>query len=61
MNPYSGIEWPKVRPGRRVVGMSAVLLPFALDRSIDWQGFASLVRRTVQAGLKPAVNMDTGF
>ena len=61
MNPDSGIEWPKVRPGRRVVGMSAVLLPFALDGSIDWQGFASLVRRTVQAGLKPAVNMDTGF
>jgi dihydrodipicolinate synthase/N-acetylneuraminate lyase len=61
MKPDSGIGWPTVRPGRRVVGMSAVLLPFHLDGSIDWEGFASLVKRTVQSGLKPAVNMDTGF
>ena len=51
MKPDSGIEWPKVRPGRRVVGMSAVLLPFHLDGSIDWEGFASLVKRSVQSGL----------
>lgn len=55
------ISWPQVRPGRRIVAMSAVLLPFMPDGSIDWQGFASLVERTVKAGLKPAVNMDTGF
>ena len=59
MNPP--LSWPQTRPGRTITGMSAVLLPFLADGSIDWDGFASLVERTVKAGLIPAVNMDTGF
>ena len=48
-------------PGRKPLGMSAVLLPFNPDGSIDWQGFEAHVARTVEAGLVPAVNMDTGY
>ena len=57
----SPFSWPQIRPGRTITGMSAVLLPFSADGTIDWAGFASLVERTVKAGLVPAVNMDTGF
>lgn len=55
------LSWPQIQPGRTITGMSAVLLPFLADGSIDWDGFAGLVERTVKAGLIPAVNMDTGF
>ena len=48
-------------PKRKPLGMSAVLLPFHADGSIDWQGFEAHVARTVEAGLVPAVNMDTGY
>lgn len=41
--------------------MSAVLLPFTHDNTIDWAGFAAHVERTAAAGLVPAVNMDTGY
>ena len=41
--------------------MSAVLLPFDGDGAVDWPGFEALLRGTVQAGLVPAVNMDTGY
>jgi dihydrodipicolinate synthase/N-acetylneuraminate lyase len=50
-----------LRPGRRISGISAILLPFLPDGSIDYRGFASHVLRTAEAGLVPAVNMDTGF
>ena len=50
-----------IRPRRRIEGFSAILLPFLTNGEVDWPGFASHVRRTVQAGLGPAVNMDTGF
>jgi dihydrodipicolinate synthase/N-acetylneuraminate lyase len=40
--------------------MSAILLPFA-NGEIDWRGFAGHVARTADAGLIPAVNMDTGY
>jgi dihydrodipicolinate synthase/N-acetylneuraminate lyase len=46
---------------RPILGMSAVLLPFTADRAVDWLGFESLLARTVEAGLVPAVNMDTGY
>jgi dihydrodipicolinate synthase/N-acetylneuraminate lyase len=52
---------PPIRPGRTITGMSAVLLPFTDDGAIDWPGFEAHVARTVDAGLVPAVNMDTGF
>ncbi|MBX2852898.1 MAG: dihydrodipicolinate synthase family protein [Phycisphaeraceae bacterium] len=50
-----------VVPRRTPVGVSAVLLPFHADGSIDWTGFEAHVARTVEAGLAPAVNMDTGY
>src|SRR4051812_4835417 len=46
---------------RPVLGMSAVLLPFTVGGAVDWPGFEALVARTVEAGLVPAVNMDTGY
>src|ERR1700674_5790484 len=49
-----------LRPRRRITGMSAILLPFA-GGAIDWRAFASHVARTADAGLIPAVNMDTGY
>jgi dihydrodipicolinate synthase/N-acetylneuraminate lyase len=49
------------RPGRTIVGMAAVLLPFDESGAIDWGGLARHVDRTLAAGLVPAVNMDTGF
>ena len=51
----------RVRPGRRITGMSAILLPFLADGAIDWPGFDAHVARTATAGLVPAVNMDTGY
>ncbi|WP_241432179.1 dihydrodipicolinate synthase family protein [Ilumatobacter nonamiensis] len=41
--------------------MSAILLPFLTDGSIDWAAFEAHVSRTSDAGLTPAVNMDTGY
>ena len=52
---------PTVRPGRAIVGISAVLLPFTSDGDVDWAAFASLLERTVAVGITPAVNMDTGY
>lgn len=50
-----------IRPRRTITGMSAILLPMQNARDIDWQGFDSHTRRTLDAGLVPAINMDTGF
>jgi dihydrodipicolinate synthase/N-acetylneuraminate lyase len=50
-----------LRPRRRIVGMSAILLPFTDDGGVDWDGFTGHVLRTARAGLTPAVNMDTGY
>lgn len=50
-----------IRPRRRVTGASAILLPFAADGAIDWHAFSAHVVRTADAGLIPAVNMDTGY
>ena len=41
--------------------MSAVLLPFDADGSIAWDAFAAGIVRTADAGLVPAVNMDTSY
>jgi dihydrodipicolinate synthase/N-acetylneuraminate lyase len=41
--------------------MSAILLPFEPGGGIDWPGFEAHVTRTADAGLIPAVNMDTGY
>ena len=50
-----------LRPRRRIEGFSAILLPFLANGDVDWPGFAAHTRRTVEAGLGPAVNMDTGY
>ncbi len=51
----------RIRAGRSITGMSAILLPFTEAGRIDWDGFEAHVARTAQAGLTPAVNMDTGY
>jgi dihydrodipicolinate synthase/N-acetylneuraminate lyase len=56
LNPLSLLT-----PGRTITGISAILLPFNADGAIDWDGFCAHVARTAQAGLTPAVNMDTGY
>src|SRR3954447_11886873 len=50
-----------LRPRRKIVGMSAILLPYDDRGRIDWDGFRAHVARTFAAGLVPAVNMDTGY
>ncbi len=50
-----------IRPHREISGISAILLPFNDDYTIDWDGLAQHIRRTADAGLTPAVNMDTGY
>ena len=52
---------PPLRPGRRIDGIAAVLLPFGADDRPDWPTYRALVERTYAAGLTPAVNMDTGY
>ena len=52
---------PAEQPGRAIVGMSAVLLPHTEAGAIDWPAVEAHVERTVDAGLTPAVNMDTGY
>ena len=51
----------RIKTRRRIDGNSAILLPFKEDGSPDYDGLAGHVRRTVEAGLTPAVNMDTGY
>lgn len=50
-----------LRPRRKILGMSAILLPYLADHSVDWSSFDRHVERTLAAGLVPAVNMDTGY
>lgn len=49
------------RPCRKITGMSAILLPFDASGQADWGCFSQHVERTFNAGLTPAVNMDTGY
>lgn len=46
---------------RKITGMSAILLPLFDDGSVDWDSLRNHIGRTVEAGLSPAVNMDTGY
>jgi len=50
-----------LRPRRKIIGISAVLLPFTSSSEIDWAAFTSHLTRTLDVGLTPAVNMDTGY
>ena len=47
--------------GRKVTGMAAMLLPFDDAGRIAEDAYATCFRETVDAGLTPAVNMDTGY
>ncbi len=51
----------RLRSGRQVHGISAVLLPYTREGRIDWEAFEAHLARTRGAGLDVAVNMDTGF
>jgi dihydrodipicolinate synthase/N-acetylneuraminate lyase len=46
---------------RPIEGLAAVLLPFDGEGRIDYDSFVRHLVFTVQAGLTPAVNMDTGY
>ena len=46
---------------RPIEGLSAIFLPFDQAGRIDFDGFARHLTCTADAGLTPAVNMDTGF
>jgi len=50
-----------IRPRRKIAGISAILLPFLEDGSVDWPSFERHVARTADVSLTPAVNMDTGY
>ncbi len=50
-----------LRKNRSITGMSAVLLPFESNGEIDWRSYSRLIQRTVECGLIPAVNLDTGY
>lgn len=51
----------RIESKRTIEGISAMLLPFDSTGKIDFEGFAENLQRTHQAGLAPAVNMDTGY
>ena len=48
-------------PGRRPTGLAPVLLPVLPDGEPDWDGFAHLLGRIVDAGLVPFLNGGPGF
>lgn len=48
-------------PGRAITGMSAILLPHLNSATVDWASLDAHIARTHEAGLTPAVNMDTGY
>ena len=52
---------PPVRLGRRIVGMSAVLLPFLPDGKADWAGLEKLVALARVAGEKSALEPRDPF
>lgn len=61
MSTIASNSVPPVLRNQKITGMSAVLLPFATDGTVDWPAFDGHVERTLKAGLVPAVNMDTGY
>ena len=50
-----------IQPRRKIQGISAILLPFTEEGKVDWDALIAHVARTADAGLAPAVNMDTGY
>lgn len=50
-----------LRPRRKIRGISAILLPLHDSGHVDVEALVAHVARTAEAGLTPAVNMDTGY
>jgi dihydrodipicolinate synthase/N-acetylneuraminate lyase len=63
LNQENNVSGPfnLIAPHRKITGISAVLLPYTDHGEVDWVGFDRQVQRTTEAGLIPAVNMDTGY
>ncbi len=57
----SSAALPQTRVRRRVEGIAAALLPYDADGRPAAAEFAEHLRRTHNAGLQNAVNMDTGY
>ena len=53
--------FPLIELNRNIQGASAVFLPFLGDGKINWSGWEQHLVRTIESGLIPAVNMDTGY
>src|SRR5262245_18186998 len=51
----------RIRPRRQVRGAAAALLPFEDDGGIAVEAFQAHLAATHRAGLRNAVNMDTGY
>jgi 4-hydroxy-tetrahydrodipicolinate synthase len=51
----------RIKPGRKLQGIAAALLPFEADGRIAIQAFQNHLQATQRAGLMNAVNMDTGY
>src|SRR5437867_2923801 len=51
----------RIKPGRKILGAAAALLPFEDDGRIAVEAFQSHLAATHRAGLTNAVNMDTGY
>jgi dihydrodipicolinate synthase/N-acetylneuraminate lyase len=51
----------RIKPGRKIQGAAAVLLPFEGDGRIAVDAFQTHITATCRAGLMSAVNMDTGY
>lgn len=51
----------RLRPRRKVQGIAAALLPFEADGRIAVEAFQKHLLTTQAAGLRNAVNMDTGY
>lgn len=49
------------KPGRRVQGIAAALLPYTEDGRVAVEAFQRHLQTTQRAGLMNAVNMDTGY
>jgi len=61
MSPSPTDATTMLRPRRKIEGISAVLLPLTESGDVDWPAFTNHLHRTAEAGLTPAVNMDTGY
>ncbi|HKW35161.1 MAG TPA: dihydrodipicolinate synthase family protein [Candidatus Acidoferrum sp.] len=59
MNIVSFLQ--RQKPGRKVQGIAAALLPYAADGRVAVEAFQEHLQATQRAGLMNAVNMDTGY